>query len=115
MKENKGVEFYRTSAEWLRNQDTDIYNKSTLILQPGSPDAAEGMREYYITKQGRDSSLNYLSFEEISLDDVLKFETIYIVHNNGDTPYEYAVVMSEYYEQVFDDGNVKVRKLVKRT
>lgn len=106
---NTSLEPFREGAAYLYSQD-DIFLESTLVLQPGSRFTAEGMRDYYLGMQGQRECINYVSFEELNVEEMLKYQTIYVIYNNGDTPYDIEQQVFSKYEQIYNNTGLHIKK-----
>lgn len=106
---NASIEPFREGAGYLYSQN-DIFEESTVVLQPGSPFTAEGMREYYLEMQGERVCINYFSFEELTVEEMKQYQTIYVIYNNGDTPYKIEQQVFEEYEQIYNNTTLHIKK-----
>jgi len=104
---------FREAAAYLYSQD-DIFLESTLVLQGGYRYAVEGMREYYLEMQGQRECINYASFEDLNVDEMLKYQTIYVVYENGDTPYDIEQQVFSKFEQIYNNTGLRIRKYEKK-
>jgi len=68
---------YKTAAEYLMKQN-DIYDISTICIVDDNEYINIGF-EYYLSKKGRNDSINHMNMWEISLTD-LKYNVIYITN-----------------------------------
>lgn len=109
---NTSVEPYREGAAYLYSQD-DVFLESTLVLQGGIRFAVEGMREYYLEMQGQRECINFASFEELNVDEMFKYQTIYVVYDNGDTPYDIEQQVFSKYMQIYNNTGLRIKKYEK--
>lgn len=108
------TEPYKMSAEWLYSQGDYIYNDSTCVITADANWTSDGWNEYYLTKQGRRDRINAFGYAEITPDEMLKYDRIYIVTNHIRLVEDEQEILDNFYTLVYEqnslDINIYVRK-----
>lgn len=93
---------FRQAADWLYSQGGYIYNSDTLVLcTPWPSPVINGWNEYYLTRQGIRDEINVAGQGEISLEDVSRYERIYLfAPHHVKANQQLLELLNKHYQQV---------------
>lgn len=114
MSTSKSTEVHRETADWLYQQSNYIFNDSTIIITTNPETVRSGWDEYYITRQGRRDFLNTASQEELSREEVLQYDRIYVSYlHRGISPW-LQTLLNENYTVAEDRSDLQMRTYVRK-
>lgn len=99
---------WREAADYIYNDVNYIFDDSTLILETTSRTAKNGWNKYYVTRYGRRDPLNVYDPKDLTEDELLQYNRIYMVYPHELPKEELTQLLDTYYMQVSNNNDVKV-------